>query len=207
MKLLAWLLALPLFLVVFIAPILGYLVQPWAPWWVQGANAQFQSPTIMIGNPGDGGGGVVPAPGVPVPLPGSGSPPAAGIEQLLLQIIQPWMGDPYVFGGCSMTRGADCSCFVQQTAARLGVSLPRTAQTQWNATDRTTTPSFGDLVFFQGTYDSPDRITHVGWYIGGNQMISEAEPAVGRQSLDSPFWRAHLAGFGRLRGLPPPGQA
>lgn len=194
------------FLLLFLSPLIGLFVQPWAPWWMQGSNAQ---PIVV--SPGAIDPGIVgaielnppsaPAPSVDAPAPG------AGTLGLLMAIIQPWMGDPYVFGGCSMTRGADCSCFVEQTAARLGVQLPRTAQLQWNVTDRTDSPQPGDLVFFQHTYDSPDRITHVGWYIGNGQMISEAEPAVAVQSLNSPFWRAHLAGFGRLRGLPPSGQA
>ncbi len=180
--------------ILFIAPIIGYATQPWYPWWVSGGQGTTTVPPVSI------------APGPdPTPGPGPVLGPAPGpgpSESLLMQFIAPWMGVPYVFGGCSM-RGVDCSCFTQNVMARVGVSVPRTAQTQWNATARVTEPQFGDLVFFQNTYDSPDTVTHVGFYIGGNQMISAAQPAVGRQSLDSPYWRAHRPGFGRRRSPPP----
>jgi hypothetical protein len=113
--------------------------------------------------------------------------------------INPWIGVPYLFGG-STKKGVDCSGFTQAVFQSLGVSLPRTAQTQYNATTRVSTPAVGDLVFFEHTYATSDRITHVGIYVGDDQMVSAIEPRVGRQSLNGAFFRQHFAGYGRIGG-------
>jgi len=112
--------------------------------------------------------------------------------------IQPYMGVPYLFGG-STRSGIDCSGLTVAVFRQLGVSLPRSAQTQFDATQRINDPVPGDLVFFQGTYQSSDRITHVGIIVAPGIMVSAIEPVVGRQSLASPFWVAHFAGYGRIR--------
>jgi cell wall-associated NlpC family hydrolase len=119
-------------------------------------------------------------------------------SDILFRAIQPWLGVPYLFGGASLA-GVDCSAFVQITARAIGVSLPRTAQAQYDATTRVSSPQVGDLVFFERTYAASERITHVGWVAGDGWMISASEPRVGRQNLNDPFWRARLAGYGRLR--------
>lgn len=175
-----WLLGGLLAALVLIAPIIGIFVQPWAPFWLAGSTQN--------------------APGVvPIEPPLQGPLPAERDEARLMAIIHPWIGSPYVFGGNGPPgRGVDCSGFTQQVYRALGVSLPRTAQTQYDVANLTLQPRVGDLVFFQRTYSSPDRITHVGVYVGEGMMISAAEPAVGRQSLTSPFWRSHLAGYGRV---------
>lgn len=119
----------------------------------------------------------------------------------LLASIAPWLGTPYVFGG-NTRGGVDCSGFtlaVYRDVFR--VQLPRTAQTQYNALQHPAQPDFGDLVFFAGTYDSrPDFISHVGIYIGDGWMISAVEPYLGRQDLNSAYWRQHFVAFGRIPG-------
>ncbi len=133
---------------------------------------------------------------VPIVPPPQGPVPPAG--NALLAALQPFLGTPYVFGGNSRN-GIDCSGLVVQVAHALGWAMPvRTAQTQYNFTSRVSAPEPGDLVFFERTYLSPDRVTHVGWYIGGGWMVSAIEPVVGRQSLGEPFWRSHLVGYGRI---------
>jgi hypothetical protein len=113
--------------------------------------------------------------------------------------IQKYLGSPYVLGGNSV--GAiDCSGFVQQSFLALGINLPRTAQTQYNATTKTDVPSPGDLVFFKGTYDCPDFVTHVGIYVGNGEMVSAVEPVCKRDSLNTAYWQAHLVGFGKVPG-------
>lgn len=173
-----WLgIGLVVFCVFFLAPAIGLHSQAWSAWWFAGAN---------LSPPGV----------VPVSAPPQGPLPAD--DSALLRAIQPWLGVGYLFGGCSHS-GVDCSCFVQLVYRSLGVALPRTAQAQYDATQRVSQPMPGDLVFFEHTYSSPDRVTHVGIVVGDGLMISAAEPAVGRQSLASPFWVAHFAGFGRVR--------
>ena len=140
-------------------------------------------------------------------VPGAGAPegPLPADNSALMRAIQPWLGVPYLFGGCTRA-GVDCSCFTQLVARDLGYRLPRTAQQQFDATERVSAPVAGDLVFFERTYSAAERITHVGWYVGDGMMISASEPAVGRQSLSSPFWRSRLVGYGRMR-QPSPNQA
>ena len=54
----------------------------------------------------------------------------------------------------------------------------------------------GDLVFFEGTYDTPGR-SHVGIYVGGGMMISAGDP-VKYSNIHSSYWEKHLSGFGRI---------
>jgi hypothetical protein len=109
-------------------------------------------------------------------------------------------GKPYVFGAAGPD-AFDCSGLVQWAFGRLGISAPRTAQAQyaWARPIPVSELRPGDLVLFEQTYPSPDRITHVGIYIGGGRMVHA--PAVGEavrvEPLDSRYWRAHFAGAGR----------
>lgn len=115
--------------------------------------------------------------------------------------IQPWMGSRYVFGG-NVIGAVDCSGFTLAIERQRGYALPRTAQGQYNVTARIPADQAqaGDLVFFAGTYDSrPDYISHVGIYMGSGVMVSAIAPTLGRQDINTPYWRAHFVGFGRLQ--------
>jgi cell wall-associated NlpC family hydrolase len=136
----------------------------------------------------------------PEALPAPAGPLLSDSSDLAAQ-IQPWLGSRYVFGG-NVIGAVDCSGLVVGVERALGVSMPRTAQTQFNATTRIDASQLqpGDLVFFAGTYDSrPDFISHVGIYVGNGWMVSAIEPVVSRQQIDSPYWRSHYAGAGRIR--------
>ena len=54
----------------------------------------------------------------------------------------------------------------------------------------------GDLVFFEGTYDTPGK-SHVGIYLGIGMMVSAGDP-IKYANIHSSYWEKHLAGFGRL---------
>ena len=54
----------------------------------------------------------------------------------------------------------------------------------------------GDLVFFEGTYDTPGK-SHVGIYLGNGMMVSAGDP-IKYANIHSSYWEKHLAGFGRL---------
>jgi cell wall-associated NlpC family hydrolase len=115
-------------------------------------------------------------------------------------LLSPWYGSRYVFGG-NVIGAVDCSGFTVAVFRQLGVNLPRTAQTQFNVARKVTDPRPLDLVFFYGTYDSrPDFISHVGIYLGDGVMVSAVEPVLGRQRLDTPYWRQHMVAFGRVLG-------
>jgi hypothetical protein len=117
----------------------------------------------------------------------------------LTDAMQSWYGTPYLLGGASHA-AVDCSAFVQAVFATIGVHLPRTAQTQWNAVQHVSDPRPGDLVFFQGTYPTPDTVTHIGIVIGPGLMVSAIEPTLGVQSFTTQYWQQHFYGFGRPVG-------
>ena len=54
----------------------------------------------------------------------------------------------------------------------------------------------GDLIFFQGTYDTPGA-SHVGIYVGNNMMIHCGNP-IQYTSIASSYWQQHFMAFGRL---------
>ena len=83
---------------------------------------------------------------------------------------------------------------------KAGVSLPRTAQQQFDATAPVGRDSLlaGDLVFFANTY--APGITHVGVYIGGNRWVTAQDEQTGVVvlTLDIPYWKARYAGARRI---------
>ena len=76
------------------------------------------------------------------------------------------IGTPYVWGGETPGVGFDCSGLVQAAYAVAGLSLPRVAQDQYDATAKVTPGAVldpGDLVFFGG---GPGSVDHVGLFVG-----------------------------------------
>ena len=90
----------------------------------------------------------------------------------LCNYAQQFIGNPYVWGGTSLTNGADCSGFVQTIYATYGVTLPRVAAAQATVgTPISLSEALpGDLVFYSGG----GRIDHVGIYIGNGQIVNAA---------------------------------
>jgi cell wall-associated NlpC family hydrolase len=88
-------------------------------------------------------------------------------------------GNPYVYGGTSLTNGADCSGFVQSIYKHFGVSLPRTASAQASAGRYVSWGDLqpGDLVFYSG--NGGKSVTHVAIYIGNSQIIHASTPSGG----------------------------
>lgn len=122
-----------------------------------------------------------------------------------VQLASTRVGTPYVWGATGPS-SFDCSGLVVWAYSRAGMQPPRTAQQQFHWARPVAPPQIrvGDLAFYQGTYFSPDRITHVGIYAGEGIVIMATTPGdiVRPVHLADPYWRRHLAGFGR-----PPGQA
>lgn len=108
-----------------------------------------------------------------------------------------YQGWPYVFGGRTPNTSFDCSGIVEYTYSKVGINLFGTAQTQWDKTQRVNDPKPGDLVFFHSTYDTSNYITHVGIYVGNNQMYHAGDP-IGYADLGKPYFQQHFAGYGRV---------
>ena len=84
-----------------------------------------------------------------------------------------FVGNPYVWGGTSLTNGADCSGFVQSVYANFGISLPHSSGAQRGCgydVGGLANAQPGDLVCYSG---------HVGLYIGGGQIVHASTAATG----------------------------
>jgi len=97
----------------------------------------------------------------------------AGNAQVVTIALQ-YLGVPYVWGG-STPNGFDCSGLTQYCYRQVGVSLPRTSQSQYLAgqhiaRDRLDLLKPGDLVFF-GTDGDGDDVHHVGMYVGDGNYV------------------------------------
>ena len=92
------------------------------------------------------------------------------------------------------------ACFVQWCYGKVGISLPRTAQAQYDATQHLplSQAKAGDLVFFHSTYNAGSYVTHVGIYVGNNKMYHAGDP-IGYADLSSSYWQQHLIGAGRVK--------
>ncbi len=89
-----------------------------------------------------------------------------------------FVGNPYVWGGSSLTNGADCSGFVMSVYSYFGISLPHKAQSQYYYGTPVSIDEVqnGDLVFY-GT--STSNITHVAISNGGNTIVHASSPTQG----------------------------
>ena len=95
----------------------------------------------------------------------------------LVQYATQFVGNPYVWGGTSLTRGADCSGFVLSVFRNYGISLPHSSSAQSNYGTRISASEAkpGDLFF----YGNGSRINHVAIYIGNGQIVHASSPKSG----------------------------
>lgn len=112
---------------------------------------------------------------------------------------QKYVGTPYVWGGSTPETGFDCSGYVCWVYNQNGYDVGRTtANGLWQKSQHISEAEAkpGDLVFFEGTYDTPGK-SHVGIYLGKGMMVSAGDP-IKYANIHSSYWEKHLAGFGRL---------
>ncbi|MDO4647889.1 MAG: C40 family peptidase [Eubacteriales bacterium] len=113
-----------------------------------------------------------------------------------------YLGYPYVWGGASPSTSFDCSGFVSWVINNCGNgwSVGRlTANGLMGVCDIITKSSAkpGDLIFFQGTYDTSGA-SHVGIYVGGGMMIHCGNP-ISYASIETSYWQQHYYCMGRIR--------
>ena len=96
----------------------------------------------------------------------------------LVEYAKQFLGNPYVWGGTSLTKGADCSGFVLSVFKKYGVKLSHHSGTQAKEGTKISTSELlpGDLVFYA---NSKGTINHVAIYIGGGQVIHASSPKTG----------------------------
>lgn len=96
----------------------------------------------------------------------------------VLQYAKKFLGNPYVWGGTSLTNGCDCSGFAQQIFANFGYTLPRTSCQQAKAGTRIPVQEAkpGDLLFYQR---ESGFIYHVMIYLGDGKVIHAGSEATG----------------------------
>lgn len=100
------------------------------------------------------------------------NPPSGGNGQAVADYACQFVGNPYVWGGTSLTNGADCSGFVMSVYAAFGVGLPHSSSALQGVGYGVGADAMqpGDIVCYSG---------HVGIYVGGNTIVHASTEATG----------------------------
>lgn len=113
--------------------------------------------------------------------PGSGNTGSSNVtsatRSAIVAYAKQFLGNPYVYGGTSLTNGADCSGFTQAIFSHFGIQTGRSSRDQAAKGREIAVSSAqpGDLLF----YASGNYINHVALYIGGGQVIHASNPNTG----------------------------
>lgn len=116
-----------------------------------------------------------------------------------IECAKQYLGVPYKYGGTSRS-GMDCSGFLYVAAADAGITLPRTSSAMYSSAQRISDSERqpGDLLFFA----VGSSISHVGLYLGNNQMIHCAsdgsKTGVIISKLSENYWKTHYFCAGRV---------
>ncbi len=96
----------------------------------------------------------------------------AGQRQAVVDYAEQFLGNPYVYGGTSLTRGTDCSGFVKGVYAHFGVSLPHSSYSMRNVGYEVSYSEIepGDIICYPG---------HVGIYAGNGQIVNAIDESRG----------------------------
>ena len=95
----------------------------------------------------------------------------------IAEYAKQFLGNPYVYGGSSLTKGADCSGFLLSVDRNVGVSLPHSSRAQANCGTKISVGDVkpGDLIF----YGNGRRINHVAMYIGNGRVVHASNSRTG----------------------------
>ncbi len=113
----------------------------------------------------------------PVAGPGSSAAVVSATRTAIVAYAKQFLGNPYVYGGTSLTNGADCSGFTQSVFAHFGITTGRSSRDQAAKGKEISMSAIqpGDLLF----YASGSYINHVAIYIGDGQIIHSSNPTTG----------------------------
>lgn len=102
---------------------------------------------------------------------------SSSLRQNVVDYALRFQGNPYVWGGTSLTNGADCSGFTQSVFRHFGIGIPRTSRSQAGSGKRVSVSEVrpGDLIF----YTKNGRINHVALYIGNGKVIGASSSKEG----------------------------
>jgi len=116
----------------------------------------------------------------------SSSSSSSGSGSSIVDYATQFVGNPYVWGGTSLTGGADCSGFVQSVYSNFGVSLPRTSYEQQNAGREVSYSEAqpGDLICYGG---------HVAIYMGNGKIVHASNSRDGIKVSDNAAYRTILS--------------
>lgn len=120
----------------------------------------------------------------------------------MIREAEKYLGYPYVWGGSSPSTSFDCSGFVSWVINNCGNGWSvgrQTANGLMGVCDiiPKSQAKPGDLIFFQGTYDTAGA-SHVGIYVGNGMMIHCGNP-ISYASIETSYWQQHFYCFGRIR--------
>lgn len=101
----------------------------------------------------------------------------SGSRQTIVSYALQFVGNPYVWGGTSLTNGADCSGFTQSVFKDNGISISRTSRSQGSGGREVSLDNIqpGDLLF----YSNGSSINHVALYIGNGQVVHASTEKTG----------------------------
>ena len=108
---------------------------------------------------------------------GSGDVIGSGDGSAIASYALQFVGNPYVYGGTSLTNGTDCSGFTMSVFRKFGISLPRTSGSQSGVGRKISVSEAraGDLIF----YARNGHVNHVALCIGGGRVVHASNPSVG----------------------------
>lgn len=117
---------------------------------------------------------------------GGAAAPSASNGQAVVNYASQFVGNPYVYGGSSLTNGADCSGFVMSVYAKFGISLPHSSSALRSVGYGVTIDQIqpGDIVCYSG---------HVGIYAGNNTLLHASSPSTGIKYTSPITYREILA--------------
>ena len=109
--------------------------------------------------------------------PGSSAAVVSATRTAIVAYAKQFLGNPYVYGGISLTNGADCSGFTQSVFAHFGITTGRSSRDQAANGKQISLSAIqpGDLLF----YASGSYINHVAIYIGNGKIIHSSNPTTG----------------------------